>query len=516
MKLFLFSFFIGVSCSGFGQQNFLSLHSFYKDQIFANKLSKPYNDGSFFPVTESAYNLIPAINDSSKQYYTATHILFQNHLLQAKGDDYFLTIDPILITSIGRNRADTNVRTLFQNTRGVHVEGDLFEKFSFSTSLYENQARFNNYETDYYSSVGELDPNAGSGYNTQNAVIPGGARTKPFKEDAFDYAYAVGYFVFSPFKALQISAGNNSQFVGDGHRSILLGDNSINAPYVRVDWRISSQFSFTYLRSKHTNLMRRPFSGSVESYYESKGYSVNYLTYKPSEKISLSLFESGNWNRGDSITSTYSHPLYYNPIPLVSGLSLQGKNKVSSLIGLNSSWQLADKHRVYGQFAINDFDSKQLAAQAGYRGYDFFNLGDLMLQVEYNYVSSGTYETQNRRLNNVQYNLPVAHIKGNGFQEILARANYEYKRLYLDLALSYYLLENYSATSLLPVYREMDRKSTDLVFINIELGYRFNRLMNLSIFGAMTYRSETGAEGFGTNSIQIGLRTGITNQYKDF
>ena len=484
--------------------------------MLANKLSQPYNDGSFFPVTESAYNLIPAIDDSSKQYYTVTHILFQKHLLEIKGEDYFLTIDPILITSMGRNRADTNVRTLFQNTRGLHVEADLFKNFSFSTSLYENQARFNNYETDYYSSVGELYPNAGNGYNTQNAVIPGGARTKPFKEDAFDYGYAVGYFVFSPYKTLQISAGNNSQFVGDGHRSILLGDNSINAPYLRVDWRISHQFNFTYLRSKHTNLMRRPFSGSVESYYESKGYSVNYLTYKPSNKISVSLFESGNWNRGDSITSTNSHPLYYNPVPLVSGLALQGKNKVSSLIGLNSSWQLADKHRIYGQVAINDFDSKQVALQAGYRGYDFFNLGDLMLQVEYNYVASGTYETENRRLNNVQYNLPVAHIKGNGFQEILVRANYEYKRIYLDLSLSYYLLENYSQTALLPIYSEMERKSTDLIFSNVELGYRFNRLMNLSLFGLLTYRSETGSEDFGTNSIQIGLRTGITNQYKDF
>ena len=149
MKKIILLFLLLASSISVGQQNFISLNSFYKDQVFANKLDKPYNDGAFFPIIESNYNLIPAINDSSKQYYSITHILFQKHLLEFKGEDYYLTIDPILVGSIGRNRADTNVRTLFQNTRGIHVEGDLFKNFSFSTSLYENQARFNHYEPDY-------------------------------------------------------------------------------------------------------------------------------------------------------------------------------------------------------------------------------------------------------------------------------------------------------------------------------------------------------------------------------
>ena len=367
MKIIILFLSFALAASCFGQHNFLSLHSFYKDQIFANKLVKPFNEGSFFPITESTYNLIPAINDSSKQYYTATHILFQKHLLEIRGDDYYITIDPIIIGSMGKNLNDTNVRTLFQNTRGIHVEADLFKNFSFSTSLYENQARFNHYESNYYSSVGELYPNTSSGYNSQNAVVPGAARTKPFKNDAFDYAYAVGYFVYSPIKPIQISLGNNPQFVGEGHRSLLLSDNSINSPYFRINWKLSPNFNFTYLRSKHTNLMRRPNSSSVESYYESKGYSVNYLTYKPTDKINVSLFESGNWNRGDSITSTSSHPLYYNPIPLIAGLALEGKNEVSSILGINVGWQLLDKHRIYGQVAFTDFNTKKAAVQFGYR-----------------------------------------------------------------------------------------------------------------------------------------------------
>ncbi len=500
----------------FGQQNYLSIHSFYKDQLFANKLDQPYNGGSFFPVRESEYNLIPAINDSSKQYYDFTHILFQKHLIEVKGEDFYLTIDPVLDFSGGKNLEDTISRRLFQNTRGFHVEGDFFKNFSFSTTLYENQARFNSYESAYYSSMGELYPRPDSTYSTQNAVVPGSGRTKSFKGDGFDYSSAEGYFVYTPIKSLAISIGNNMQFVGDGYRSLLLSDNSFNAPYFRTDWKINSKFSFTYLRSRQLNLMRRPAFGAAESYYESKGYSVNYFTYQPTKKISISLFESGNWNRGDSLVSRNVNPLYYNPIPFVSGLALKNKNEVVSLLGLNLSYQLAKHHRVYSQFAINDYDGNKTAFQFGYRGYDYFGIGDFMLQAEYNYVANGTYETSNRRLNNIHFNLPVAHVKGNGFQEFLLRSNFEYKRAYIDLTFIYYLTSNYSSTALLPVYDVMPRSSNDILYENLEVGYRFNRKMNLMLFANWTYRAEINSALLGTNSIQVGLKTGLRNSYKDF
>lgn len=502
--------------SVFSQQNLLPLHSFYKDQIFANKLSKPYNGGSFFPVRESQYDLIPAINDSSKQYYDFTYVLFQKHLIEVSGKDFHFTIDPAIDFSMGRNLSDTILRNLFQNTRGFHVEGDFFKNFSFSTTLYENQARFNNYESAYYSSVGELYPRPDSTYLTQNAVVPGGGRTKPFKGDAFDYSSAVGYFVYAPIKNIAVTVGNNMQFVGDGYRSLLLSDNSFNAPYFRVDWALHPKFNFTYLRSRQLNLMRRPASGSVEAYYEAKGYSVNYFTYKPNEKISLSFFESGNWNRGDSITSRSANPMFYNPLPFLSGLVLKNKNEVVSLLGLNLSYQLAQNHRLYGQFALNDYDARKTAFQLGYRGYDYSGVGDFMLQVEYNYVANATYETRNRRLNNIQYNLPVAHVKGNGFQEFLVRTNYELKRVYIDLTMVYYLTDNYSATALLSIYDVMPRSSNAIFYENLEVGYRFNRKMNLMLFGSWTYRTETNTSFLGTNSFSFGLKTGLRNNYKDF
>lgn len=517
MRIFLLIFVLSSFVpAAFGQQGLIPLHSFYKDQLFSNKSSLSYNEGSFLPVSVSDYDLTELIKDSSKQYYTATHILFQKHLIDVKGKDFHLKISPAIDFSYGQDLSDTISRTLFQNTRGVYVEGDLFKNFSFSTALYENQSRNTNYETSYYTSNGEFYPQADSTYLSQNAFIPGATRTKPFKGDGFDYAYAVGYFVYRPFKFLRITAGNNAQFVGDGYRSMLLSDNSSSFPYYRIDWRISSKFNFTYLRGRNSNLLRKPASSSVESYYETKGYSVNYLTYKPTSKISVSLFESGNWNRGDSLTSKYSHPLYYNPIPFISGALLNGKNEVSSLLGLNLSYQFAKMHRAYGQFALNDFDGEKIAFQLGYRGYNYFGLKDFMLQLEYNYAAENTYENDNRRLNNTHFNLPMAHVKGSGFQEVLLRSNYEWKRLYVNLSVVLIMTSNHSDKGHLPVYIQQNLSSETILNSNTEIGYRFNRKMNLMLFANWNHRTTSLPLNPVTNAVNIGLRTGFINHYKDF
>ena len=515
LKLFCVSFLLLTSAVK-AQQNTLLLHTFFKDRYFLHAGENKQMGSGFFPVTEADFDLNRKIADSSKQYYDLTEIIFKKHLFEAKGKDYYLTISPIVDLSIGRDLADTIERRLFQNTRGVFVEGDLLKNFSFSTLFYENQARLAWYETDYYSSVGELYPNQSSGkYSTQNAVIPGAARTKPFKIDGFDYAYAQGNMVYRLHKAVTLSAGNTPQFVGDGYRSLLLSDNSIGSPFLRGDFRFSSKISFTYLRSRVLNLMRKPVSSTVESYYEAKGLAVNYLTWKPIQQLAISLFESTIWSRGDSLESHFSNPLIYNPVP-IAGQLLMDEMDVSSITGLNVSFQLAEHHRLYGQFALTDLDVKKSAFQLGYRGYNYFGLKDLMFQLEYNDVASGMYLSSNRRLNYVHSNLPLAHPKGNSFREFVLRSNYEYKRGYIDFSAIYYHLKNYSTPVLLPVERLLVEQSGSVFIQKLELGYRFNRKINLSIFGSWLFRNESLLDKNMSSIFSLGLRTGINNHYNDF
>ena len=501
---------------GLAQQNYNSMHPFFKDRMYSstNKL-EAYSGNGFYPINEDEYNLTNKIADTTRQYNTFSYILFQKHLLEFKGENYYLTISPTFDFSYGIDLLDTAKRRLFQNTRGFHIEGDLFKNFSFSTSLYENQSRNALYQSQYFSGSGEMYVNhADSSYFTQNAVIPGSGRTKPFKGDAFDYGYAIGNIVYKPFKALTLSAGNTAHFIGDGYRSMLLSDNSYSAPYYQINYRFLPKWEFIYLRTRSMNLLRKPASTSVEAYYEPKGYAVNYLSFQATKKLSISLFEGTIYSRGDSITSKNVHPLYYNPVPLLSSFLLK-EQEVNSIIGLNIGFTVIPTTRIYGQIAYNNF-SNGVGGQLGARFSEPFKLKNLFIQLEINYAADHLYSSETSRLNYSHYNLPLAHTKGQGFAEGILRINYEWKRMYVDAKSINYVLTNYNDYSLLPVESVSSTYNGNVFHTTIEIGYRFNRKMNFSVFANGLLRTDTHSTNPSTFIVSFGIKTSLINHYFDF
>ena len=502
----------------FTQQNLISIHTFYRDQIFENRRdsanfkSNLYSGNSFFPAIENRYNLHRYLKDTSILYYDFAEVLFKKHLLEVKSKDCFLTISPLVDFSLGRDLIDTNSINLFQNTRGILIEGDLFKNFSFSTSFFENQSRLSSYEQLFINERGEFRPN-GNGYAQENGSISGGTRTKPFKTNGYDYAYAIGNIIYSPHKKIDLIAGNNQHFIGSGYRSMLLSDNSSYSPYFRLDYYLSKRFSFNYLRSRHLNLVRKKIFNTVEGYYQPKGLGVNYLTYYISNKINLSLFDGTIWSMGDSLQTKAVNPLFYNPFPFVS--SMLKDSTCYAIQGLNLNWVFTPKIRSYGQFAIGNLDSKQLAFQLGVRLFDLFHLKNSMIQIEFNSATKKMYQSKFSRLNYSNFNLPLSHTKGNAFNELVIRFNWEYKRCYLDLKSISYYLENFNRTALLPIPKS-NISPDGFVFHNqLEIGYRFNKKINLTIFANCIYRYDniTKRQNFIPSA---GIRTALINHYNDY
>jgi hypothetical protein len=498
-----------ISFAGYTQQNTLFLNNFYRDRAII------HDDNllpSVWPVYESQLDLNKKIADSSRQYYELTEILFKKHLVEAKGKNYFIGISPLVDLSMGKDNIDTNERKLFQNTRVFIAEVDLGDKFSFSTSFFENQGRYANYQTEYYKSIGELYPGA-SNYNTQNAMIPGASRTKPFSEDGFDYAFARGNMIYQLAKTTWISAGNTPHFIGNGYRSIVLSDNSISTPFFRIDQGVG-KFDFLMIRSRLINLMRRPVSTTVEATYETKAYSLNMVSYRPFKNLKLSVFESTVWSKGDSINVHAVHPAYYSPVPL-SGSVLAPDSMRNSMVGFDLCFKPTNHVLLYGQYALTTWETKKYAIQMGARLYSLFNQKDLMFQIEWNQASNGMYEHTDARLNFSNGNTPMALIKGNGFNELIVRANYEWKRIYADYKLNFYRLYEHNSIALLPVEKQSVQVSGNVIFNQLEIGCRFNRKINLDLFASVTIRSVSYEE---PNSmiIQVGLKTAILNSYIDF
>lgn len=505
------------------QHNLISTHSFYRDHLFRihndrfisnnqtiNKTS--YYTNSFLPTTENRCNLHDYLKDTSVQYYDFSEVLFKKHLVEVKSKDCFLTISPLVDLSLGRDLKDTSSINLFQNTRGILIEGDLFKNFSFSTSFFENQSRLSSYEQLFINERGEFRPTS-FGYAQENGSISGATRTKPFKTNGYDYAYAIGNIVYSPHKKIDLIAGNNQQFIGSGYRSMLLSDNSSYSPYFRVDCYISKRFSFNYLRSRNMNLVRKKTFTTVEGYYQPKGLGINYLTYNFSPKLNLSLFDGTIWSMGDSLQTKAVNPLFYNPIPFVSALLKD--STCYAIQGLNLNWIISKKIRAYSQVAIGNLDSEQLAFQIGFRGYDLFKLKNSMFQLEFNSATSTMYQSKFSRLNYSNYNLPLAHTKGNGFKELVLRFNWEYKRCYIDLKSISYYLENFNRTALLPIPKNNITPDGFLFHNQLELGYRFNKKINLTIFANAIYRYDDTSKSQNV-IVSTGIRTALINHYNDY
>jgi hypothetical protein len=359
---------------------------------------------------------------------------------------------------------------------------------------------------------GEFRP-ISSGYAQENGSISGATRTKPFKTKGYDYAYAIGNIIYSPHKKIDLIAGNNQQFIGSGYRSMLLSDNSSYSPYFRVDYYISKRFSFNYLRSRNMNLVRKKTFTTVEGFYQPKGLSVNYLTFHASNYVNISLFDGSIWAMGDSLKTRPVNPLFYNPVPIVSAFL---NDSISySIQGFNLNWQLGQNIRSYAQFAIGKLDFKQIAYQIGFRIYDPLKLKKSMVQLEFNSASNNMYQSQFSRLNYSNYNLPLAHTKGNAFKELVLRFNWEYKRCYMDVKSISYYLENFNRTALLPIPKNNITPNGFVFHNQLELGYRFNKKINLTIFANAIYRYDdtSKSQNFIVSS---GIRTALINHYNDY
>jgi hypothetical protein len=494
-----------------GQSQLEPIGTYFKDQLFKKNAS-----ASFLPICKNQEKWICSFGERQSDTLLAakTKKLRDEHLIKVNGEDFKLEISPLCHFSLGNDFLDSNNQSLYQNSRGLIVLGDITPRFSFSAAFYENQARFSSYESSYMSAHGEIYPTVNNQYNVQNAVVPGAARTKPFKNGGFDYGYAIGNFVFQASKNITLMAGNNQQFIGAGYRSLLLSDNAVGSPYIRVDYQLLPRWSFNYLRSRLLNLVRKPNYTTVEGYYQPKGLAVNYISFVATSRLTISLFDGAIWAKGDSLKTSALHPLYYSPVPFLA--HLVSDSTAYAISGLNFNWLINSNIRLYGQAAFARWKKIETAFQLGCRSYELFDLEALFMQLEYNQVSSHMYQAPAQFLSYSQYNLPLAHTKGNGFREIVFRLNWRWKSFTVEGKSIVYQLISHQKNSLLPITKYSISDNNWLALEQVELSYQINKKLNLSIFSNLTYRFNSPSINQKNLLLNVGIRTSLMNHYNDY
>lgn len=503
------------------QQKPIPLQQYYKTNFL--KYSGKNVLESFYPVNESLLNINDSLQDTTVFYYDSFVWLFQRNWIELKSPEGSISINPLVNFSYGRSLGPGDSLPLYRNMRGVNISGEFFNQVGFNLNICENQSRFQDYERQYFEERGEIY-DFGDFYQTQNAVIPSAGRTKSFKTNAYDYAYSFGMISYEVHKKLRLEAGNSSHFIGSGYRSLLLSDNAVYSPFFRLNWKISPRWSYQLLYRKHRNLFRKPETKAVEKAFENKFFAANYLTFKPFQNLALSLFTAGNHLRADSITYYPIQAQMFVPLPLFNTDLAFKSSRINGIAGLNIDLAFR-KLKFYAQLAVDNYRSKTLTAfQAGAYYFDAFRVPNLDLQLEINSVPDNFYASDNVKLSYSQYNLPLAHIKGNNFTEIYGTIHYEFKRIYMSYSFVVYqtkggsVPEQIYSNSIFRTDKDLALPATGSTLIQThEIGYRINRLYNPTLFVQTQMRVSAFDQVKNNFSyVMIGLKVNLQNQYLDF
>lgn len=494
----------------FSQNFFLPLNSL--SQLRMEREALPTQPGihySFKPVLTQGTDLtdIDGLGlDSTKYYYWITAKLFSEHLIELRKPNLKLNIDPLFDFAVGSQFTSTagESHSLYTNMRGFSLSAKIGNRVYVHTDFRENQARFPDYIRRFVDSLG---------------VAPGNGRVKDFKTDAYDFSMANGYVGIRAAEWLSINFGHSKQFIGDGHRSLLLSDNAYSYPFASyiLTFGGKKQFQYRYNIALMQNLERLPIGDTPESRFKRKVMSYSFLSFKPTRSLEIGLYESVIWKAYDDTTGT--EPFNFtalNPIPLINTAVYDFDDAAANpLIGLNLAWQPVDKLRLYGQLMLDDINTQKYGYQAGVKVFKI--LGRIDLRAEYNKVSAGAYAAENPLMGYTNVNQPLAHPFGAGFEALNATLDYYYKGWLASVNL---MAAKFNPSGRDPLISDRTKTVYSLEHVasqQLKLAYVFNPSTNMQVYFSVTNRLEKGTFEARTEQFwYFGIRTYLQNIYTDF
>jgi hypothetical protein len=378
---------------------------------------------SYKPVLKSEINyrkLTGEVKDSAKYYSTLSRLFFRDHLLEYKKNDAVITVDPLFQFEYYKDQKNPNYHLsrskLYQNTRGVWLQGKLGKEIEFQSSFSESQSMLPYYQDTIAQILG---------------VIPGMGRHKPFKKVGYDYAVSQSQLTYSPKSWWSVTLAYGKQFIGNGYRSLLLSDAAMCYPMVRFSilrdkWQYHS--SAALLQEQE----RIPLGSTGESLFKRKTGLWNYLIFLPTATLEIGIMEAcidQRWT-AQGIVAPPVHA--YIPIIGLRGILAQKSAANYTLYGLNLKWNLNTKSTFYGQYVYTTHGLGHDGFQVGALFTDI-GVQNLDVRVEYNQSSSQLYTSSAQNLlGYTQQSQSLGFIHYGQSTEWITRIHYRHNRWLFD------------------------------------------------------------------------------------
>jgi hypothetical protein len=447
--------------------------------------------------------------------------LFNEHLIDYATNKSTFYADLLPNFNTGKNFSDGKENTGLVSY-GAQVGGTVGTKLSYNASYTGNQANFPEYISTYINQTG---------------VIPGQAYAKVYGLDSYDWQYFTADISFTPNKYLNITAGKDKTFIGDGYRSLLLSDYAAPYPFLKLTATLGNvQYMVMWA---HFTDDRDPDSlGNTRG----KWAIFHYLDWNVSKRLSFGFFDNIIWyNTDDAGNARGFDVTYLNPVIFLRPLEASNGSPDNALIGFTGKYKVTNGITFYGQFFLDEFQAKQFFTdngsyrnkygyQLGVRGADMFGVKGLNYLLETNNVKPYTYSERGPIINYAANDEPLAQPWGANFREVVGLLNYSYKRLDfsfegdfghygLDLdGLDYGKdpFEDYTEAAKFEGNYIGQGLTTNMYYAEGKVAYILNPKYNLRIELTGLYRDEVNAQfNDKTTLLTIGIASSFQQIYDD-
>jgi hypothetical protein len=466
------------------------------------------------------YDSLMNYGNDNKQHDWAYRKLFNEHLIDIKKPNSTFYADLLPDFEIGRDFAGSKTTSL--TSLGFQVGGTIGSKWYYNVSGYASSAVFPDYLNTYINQVG---------------IIPGQAYDRTLGQNVSQWDYLTAVISYTPNKYLNISAGRDKTFIGDGYRSMLLSDYASPYPFFKL---IGTLGNVRYMAM--WTYMNDPATTSQYDINRKKFGVFHYLDWNVSNRISLGFFENITGFFTDDNGQKRPFDLnYINPIIYMQSINNSSDDPDKSMLGLTGKYKITNGITAYGQFALNEFHSADFFSsngavdnkygwQLGLRGPNLFGIQNLNYLLETNNAKPYTYSARSAIENYSENGEPLAHPWGANFRELVALLNYTYKRFDFSAEADfgrYGLDENGLdyGKNIFEVYTSAPQAfgnyttqglTTNMYYFEGKVAYVLNPKYNLRIELGGLIRDEKNTQfNDKTGMITLGLRSSFRTLYTD-
>jgi len=266
----------------------------------------------------------------------------ESNLYMVDEERFKMSINPVLGFSGGKDKYDSI--TTYRNSRGVELQGTIGNKVGFYSYALENQVRFPNYLRERYAN---------------DVNVTGTTLAKFYKNDARDFFNVAGYITASPIEEITLQFGHDKNFIGNGHRSLILSDVATPNTFFKINTKVW-KINYMNLYSVHTD-----YQGYKGNFATARKYSVlHHLSINLGKNFTLGLFENVIFDRNDTTESGGYEIDYLNPIIFYRAVEHGLNSSDNVMLGMDWKWNLPIRLQFYGQLIFDEFLQKEMFSQS--------------------------------------------------------------------------------------------------------------------------------------------------------